>query len=609
METKQVSKLLGDGGKRIDLVYRYVPEPANTAAGADPQGRLTDILRYYKNLCPHRLVITGAPGAGKTVLALQLILANLDPREARLVPVRFSLTGWDTVVPLEDWLAEQITVRFGIAARHAKALLGQRRVLPVLDGLDEMDAPDTPVEHRRASRALAHLNKYQDAKGSAPVILTCRTDQYRELAESGVRMRDAARVEIRPLSHVQVIEYLTDRITSPSRWRPVLEAIADPDSVLAKALNSPWRLNLVTTVYEPNPLVAEPRHLAEPADLLTLAAPDDIRDHLMSHYVSAALLRHPDGDQYSPQRTHRWLAEIAARLAVVESTGSRGTDIALHELWPLAGVHRVRLADGLLTSLLCLAALWSVHGMLSVFPRPGVLPPPVELLWLPTLWRAGKASVPAPRTLQLHRLRFRPQRRQMRRALVIGSLGGSLAGLLGAVEISFAFACPWAVAGTYGLAGGLVVGSALGLAAAITAPVADAAPTNGYVQPTDPRHLVRDDLVTGLMVAAFFGAAVGLTLGPVLGLPVGCTYGLAVGLMFGLYWWGGAGRRYLVALWCFRGRLPWRLGAFLHWAAEAGLLRISGAGYQFRHRELQDWLVDHPDPQEHQQALAGAAIQ
>ncbi|MET7606417.1 NACHT domain-containing protein [Streptomyces avermitilis] len=609
METQQVSKLLGARGKRIDLVYQYVPEPANTAAGAEAQGRLTDILGYYRNLCPHRLVITGAPGAGKTVLALQLMLDNLDTRDTRRVPVRFSLTGWDTVLPLEDWLAQQISVRFGIAARHAKALVGQRRVLPVLDGLDEMDAPDTHVENRRAARALDHLDIYQDTEGSAPVILTCRTDQYKELAASEVRMRDAARVEIRPLRHEQIIEYLTDRIASPTRWRPVLKAVADRDRVLTKALNSPWRLNLVTTVYERNRVVSESHHLADPAELLTFASAADIRDHLLSHYVSATLGRHPDGDRYSPPQTHQWLAEIATGLAVAESAGSGGTDIALHELWPLAGVHRVRLVDGLLTSLLCLAALASVYGMLSLFPRPGVVAPPVELFWLPTLWRAGKASVPAPRTLQLHRRRFRMQRRQLRRVVVIGLLGGLLAGLLGAVAISYAFACPWAIAGSYGLAGGLVVGCALGLASALTAPMADAAPTKSYVQPTDPRQLVRDDLVTGLMVAVSFGAAVGLGLGPALGLAVACTFGLAVGLMFGLYWWGGAGRRYLVALCCLRGRMPWKLGAFLHWAAEVELLRISGAGYQFRHRELQDWLVSHPYPQEPQQAPAGAAAQ
>ncbi len=58
----------------------------------------------------------------------------------------------------------------------------------------------------------------------------------------------------------------------------------------------------------------------------------------------------------------------------------------------------------------------------------------------------------------------------------------------------------------------------------------------------------------------------------------------------------GAGRRYLVFLLCTRGRLPWRLGAFLNWGYDAGLLRVSGVAYQFRHRELQDWLTTHPTP-------------
>ncbi|UGQ11056.1 hypothetical protein LO772_30315 [Yinghuangia sp. ASG 101] len=38
-------------------------------------------------------------------------------------------------------------------------------------------------------------------------------------------------------------------------------------------------------------------------------------------------------------------------------------------------------------------------------------------------------------------------------------------------------------------------------------------------------------------------------------------------------------------------QLPWRLCSFLGWAEEAGLLRLSGSAYQFRHKELQDWLA------------------
>ncbi|MEU9625020.1 MULTISPECIES: hypothetical protein [unclassified Streptomyces] len=56
----------------------------------------------------------------------------------------------------------------------------------------------------------------------------------------------------------------------------------------------------------------------------------------------------------------------------------------------------------------------------------------------------------------------------------------------------------------------------------------------------------------------------------------------------------GAARRYGVFLLCSRGKLPFRLGVFLDWAVTAGLLRYNGPGYQFRHRELQQWLTQHP---------------
>ncbi|MFF8024843.1 hypothetical protein ACFZDJ_27840 [Streptomyces sp. NPDC007896] len=184
------------------------------------------------------------------------------------------------------------------------------------------------------------------------------------------------------------------------------------------------------------------------------------------------------------------------------------------------------------------------------------------------VWQASRASAPAPYTAQLHRLRNPADRRRLARALAVGLVLGLAAGLLFGLMFDLGF--------------GLTFGLALGLRAGLAEPVTSDA------TPTDPRHPVRDDLAVGLT----FGLAAGLTFGLTLGPPFGLTFGLAVGL----YFVSGAGRRYLAFLCCSRGLLPWRLGAFLHWAYEAGLLRISGMAYQFRHRELQDWLVAHPLP-------------
>ncbi|WP_406432946.1 hypothetical protein [Streptomyces sp. NBC_01589] len=75
---------------------------------------------------------------------------------------------------------------------------------------------------------------------------------------------------------------------------------------------------------------------------------------------------------------------------------------------------------------------------------------------------------------------------------------------------------------------------------------------------------------------------------------------LAIGLGFdhttGLTYGFETARRYGAFLLGSRGRLPFRLARFLDWAVTAGLLRYSGPAYQFRHRELQQWLTHTPHP-------------
>ena len=93
----------------------------------------------------------------------------------------------------------------------------------------------------------------------------------------------------------------------------------------------------------------------------------------------------------------------------------------------------------------------------------------------------------------------------------------------------------------------------------------------------------------GLTFGLMYGLEAGLTTGP-----IDAALGLALGLTTG-FTGGSADMRYAALLLCTRRwgrhRLPWRLGRFIHWCYGAGLLRIAGTAYQFRHRELQDHLA------------------
>ncbi|MFE2102183.1 NACHT domain-containing protein, partial [Streptomyces sp. NPDC059468] len=415
VETRQRAQLIGPGAHRIDVTFHQRTEPANNATGAAAHGRLTDIVSYYQNLQPARLVITGEPGAGKTLLALDLILGLLTHpgrTDTDPVPVRFSLADWNTDRPLQDWLAHQVHQQFraqGITLADATTLVDGYHVLPVLDGLDEMDTDATAAGRRRAARALEKLNAYQDPTGSAPIILTCRTTQYEDLAGLDLRMREAARIQLDNVSPGQAAAYLTARSTSPDRWRPVIDTFTTaPGGTLARSLATPWRLSLAATAYEerhPNTLA----YLREPDHLLTLVSPSAVRDHLLARYLPAVAHQHPPRpNRDHPDQTNHWLAALAAHLATTApASTATSTDIVLHELWPMAGPRRVRTAETLFVTLLALALITLLMSQITISFSANQMFVASVLVWLglKKIWRVSGPRVPEPQTFQLQRLR------------------------------------------------------------------------------------------------------------------------------------------------------------------------------------------------------------
>ncbi|PWS43350.1 hypothetical protein DKT74_17175 [Streptomyces sp. ZEA17I] len=77
-----------------------------------------------------------------------------------------------------------------------------------------------------------------------------------------------------------------------------------------------------------------------------------------------------------------------------------------------------------------------------------------------------------------------------------------------------------------------------------------------------------------------------------MGALFGGCFGFVLGFGFFLVPW----LRYITAMTLARKELPWRLAAFLDWAKKAGLMTISGVGFQFRHQELQEWIVRKQPP-------------
>ncbi|MFD7715253.1 NACHT domain-containing protein [Streptomyces sp. NPDC059814] len=686
-EAKVLRQLLGDDTPRINLAYVLQSAPARVATAppagqtfADGPATLPDVLEYYRSTQPRRLVVTGVAGAGKTVLALELMLALIDHRaEGDPVPVRISLAQWGSGQSLTALLVQRLVDAYKWPAGMAAGLVAHGMVLPVLDGLDEMDplrADSTPdPDAPRARKVLEALNAYQNGREAGPLVLTCRTGHYDALAPVS-RLIDAARVAIAPIDTRHTVAYLRDRALDTPRWQPLIDHLdTQPAGPLATTLSTPWRLCLTATVYH---------RAGNPSELLHHTDGHDLDQHLLARYLPTTIANTPNPRHYRPEDVHRWLNHLTGHLAGT-TANTPATDITLHQLWPLAGTTRVRITD-LILSALALALVSFLFAIAVFLNNP--LGDSAEKIITISLFAAVSVVAgvidwrPTPRPNRLRATRGARQGGFMARfwagfkiwfavgfaigfaigialrlptpspgaimfelgtALGIGTglIGGLMGGLAGEFAAGFkTWFRSWFTVGLMAglglrlgfgdlglllgigfrsrlgleLVGGfgyeivlwLGIGTALGLVGGLAGGL-----MRGLKgEPTTvakPRAIIRDDMVYGLLICPMTGFLTGLLAGLLAGFPAGITDEFLAGLTFGLTagWMVGlvvgcasgfarASRRYGVFLLCSRGKLPFRLAVFLDWAVTAGLLRYNGPGYQFRHRELQQWLTGHP---------------
>lgn len=589
-------QLLGADTHAIDLAYRSMSGP-DRAASAPAAGRtfsdtaeaLPDILTHYRATSPRRLVITGAAGAGKTVLALNLMLALLEDRDEKdPVPVRIPMAEWDTGLPLRTVLARRLVDAYAWSPKMATGLVEHGLILPVLDGLDEMDplSEGTPDPHApRACTALEALNSYQEGRNPGPLILTCLARHYDALPSS-VRLVDAARIAITPVTPRDAVIYLRARARDGARWASLVAHLEQhPTGQLAAVLSTPWRLCLTATVYH---------RTGDPAELLSHATAHELDQYLLARYLPAATATTDNPHRYQPDDIHRWLRELACTL---DSSVAPATDIVLHRI--RTETFPVRWTAASLAGLSGLALL----GLLEIalgFPHISSYSVGIGAL-IPMIATAAVKSPPARRLPDLRNAFRSTQGSSLYEAgrarlfthaffitLAVGGLSASEfehnPGLLfgGAPKPGF------------GADSAAMIGWGIGITTGIAYVLISGITTGAPTRVANPRTVIRADLKHSLMSGILVGLITVLPYGLVGATVVGGA--AAIGAMLALGITAGASWRYLALVVAARKILPFRLARFLDWAVTAGLLRYSGSAYQFRHRELQQWLTQHPDP-------------
>ncbi|MFE0423039.1 NACHT domain-containing protein [Streptomyces sp. NPDC058953] len=638
-----------------------------------------ELAAAFRGLARRRLVALGPAGSGKTTLAVLLTLALLrdrDPDEP--VPVLLSLASFD---PARDsvrgWLRRRIAADYPALAdvetfgpSAIGDLLADGRILPVLDGLDERPEPGR-------AEVLTALNDTLDPR--APLVLTCRTDDYTAaVADAGV-LTGAAVITpapVRPGDALALLRLATPPGPRQRSWDELAAHVGyRPAGPAARMLTNPLMVSLARSVYADAP--GDPAELTDDRRFPDTPA---VEHHLLDAYLPTlygrARRRDPAGCPWGPRDAHRYFGYLAARLEA-EGTydfawwrlyrwvpaASRPAPRAL--LWGLVAIllsvplilpmliwqaeatiletpelllNVPLMVSPWVVALICVqlagarltdrtgngvrrgvavgvsAVCGGAAGCAVVYLLDCVLagnPVGVEfvlrcLCWisfalLMVLLSAGEPTppeLPSQGTFTLRHWRRRLPSAAITVA-VTAALGAATLQLYGVIETyDVEEANIWRSAVPFGLA----FGAAVGIGQAALRWTRDTVSADDLTTAVSSVRADRLVAVVNAVLGAFLLAVsnAALDLFEARESPI---VELARNVLFSLLSWGAIGMtlalvahawpHYTLArsVLAARGRLPWRLQAFLADAHRLGLLRRVGPLYQFRHARLQNHLA------------------
>jgi hypothetical protein len=618
----------------------YGVRDAKDAPPIDLAGTLDEIHDVYRKVPSRRLVILGQAGAGKSLLALQLLLRLLEQRgRGEPVPELFSLGSWDPGAGLHAWLARQLGRDYPFLAgtepggkTRADYFLEHGVILPILDGFDELPGG----LHETALERLGEI--------PGPMVLTSRTAEYRAAVEGKNRgLTGAPAIELSPLRIDDAVGYLQagGPVASVPAWTAVSDQVhsdgegSAAGANLSHALSTPLMVGIARDVCN-----AGPDPSLSPAGLLeaarTAGSPDEVGNYLLDAFLRSACGPQSQGQSqnqsqgqgqgpnpagnWNPARARRWLVFLARHMD--DSDGELawwrlGTSLPPGRRSVLVGVLAA-LCMGVTTAVenVIVDTFGTAHGIEFALRRSvavGVLHGLVLGVAFGIFYLiANRNDSLRPRPVRLRlagprgaalgarvRGRLRPGIPGGLAVAALITLGDRLVvpplglndGLGGPLPFAFLF-----IAGI-GLVNGIVLASFSWLEVPVEVRKA-----------VSPRTMLASNRANVLVYLPLWAVAAGLVGGVGQSFTSGPVRTVEAGLVFAGVAAFGPGLAYVLALtawgqWAalariwlpLTGQLPWRLLTFLDNACERGILRQVGAVYQFRHARLRDRLLEAPD--------------
>ncbi len=261
----------------------------------------TSIAQVYTEAAGE-LLILGESGSGKTTLLLELARYLLDRAaedENLPMPVVFNLSSWAVKrQSLPDWLMEELNSKYQILRKLAQSWVDNNRILPLLDGLDEV----TPIH---LAACVDAINIYRQERGSSkgessvalPTVVCSRTADYLSQTK---RLLLRSAVVVQPLTADQV----DNSLASAGKEMEAARIAIHNDSVLRELAATPLMLSILTLGYYEKSF----------DNLSATVSPEKQRQQVLAAYVERVLQRRGANIRYTPQQTIYWLAWLARQL-------------------------------------------------------------------------------------------------------------------------------------------------------------------------------------------------------------------------------------------------------------------------------------------------------
>jgi hypothetical protein len=518
------------------------------------RGSIHDI---FENTARGRLLILGAPGTGKTNLLLELAQSLIDEARRdpeRAIPIVFSLPRWtlgESKRTLADWMKDDLASEYGLSRAAADALVRKDRILPLLDGLDEV------AEHRREDCVDA-IHGFQKDRNLGPLAVCCRVAEYEAIRK---KLDLGAAVRVEKLTRQDVEHAIAD-----PRMARVREAL-ETDPQLWEVVDTPLWLHVLYGAAQ----------TAQPSGTQELAP----RERLYARYVEYALGRREGspGKRTAREPLLRRLGWLAGEMSRRDQPQFALEDLDFSWLPTRGSRSAARLFIGLTSGL--------VFALLFIL----VLGLDWWILGFPIGLAVGLIVIRKCQAMEEIRFAWRK---------AVRGLVGLIAGLVvGVVLGSVGFFVGGTLLGALGLIVGLIIGPiagvVLGLGAILQPRTVSrrAAPNRGTLRSLryalwislSPfavllcTKFVSDDVVRGTIL--------------VLGIPVFLAALVIAFIKGGAF----AVRHYTVCLFLrLAGFAPLGYVPFLNEAAQRLFLIRRGGSYEFFHITFRDYMAHAYDP-------------